>query len=251
MSTMKITILGTGGSTLTLARDTVSILVDDKILIDCADGTTKKLMKLIDLGSLEAILLSHVHGDHFAGLLALIWRLWLGEDRSQPLDIYGPIGIKEIIKTLFKITRTPVEGFRFKINYHEINGDKIEQVGSYSALKVAHSAHTLAFRVDRDKSMCYSGDTGPFTPLAELAKNCDVLIHESSGPASHTSQLHGFNHSTSEDAALIASQAGARMLIPIHFLPFVKDPEEEMRPEMEKIYGGKIIFPKDMQVIEI
>ncbi|MHA1144278.1 MAG: MBL fold metallo-hydrolase [Candidatus Helarchaeota archaeon] len=248
---MKIDILGTSGSIVTQSRDPVSILVNDSILIDCAEGTTKKLLNLTKLRSIKAILISHVHPDHFAGFLTLVWRFWLGEQRTRPLDVHGPVGIRSAIETLFEITKTPIDSFGYVIKYHEIDGKKIEKNGSISALKVRHSIPTLAFRLDLDKSICYSGDTQPFNGLVELAQGCDVLIHETSGPAKQVEWLHKYGHSCSLDAARIARDAHARMLIPIHFLPHVRDPEKEMREEIESVYDGKIIFPNDGQSIII
>ena len=145
---MKITILGTSGSIFTSTRDPVSILIDDAILLDCAEGTTKKLLNLKKINQLETICISHVHPDHFMGLTTLFWQLWLGERRTSPLTVYGPQGISNTMTTLFKITHTPIDDFRYSINFHEFMGDSIEQVSNISALKVSHGMPALAFRID-------------------------------------------------------------------------------------------------------
>lgn len=249
---MKITILGTSGSIITLKRDPVSILIDNSILIDCAEGTTKKLLKMGGiLGKLKKILISHVHTDHFIGLISLLWHLWIGEGRTKPMHVYGPEGIGDTMSTLFEITRTPLYDFSYKIRYHEFKGKSIERIEDISTLRVRHGIPTLAYRIDGEKSLCYSGDTSPIKAMIDLAKDCDVLIHEASGPSAYSEWLHQYHHSSSVDAARIAQQANVKILIPLHFLPNVKDPEAEMRKEIEKIFHGKVLFPEDLQTIRI
>ena len=102
---MQLTILGCHSATPRENKHTTSQLLEVKehlFLIDCGEGTQIQLRKTkIKFSRIQHIFISHLHGDHFYGLIGLIstFRL-LG--RISPLTIYGPIGIKEIITLQLK-----------------------------------------------------------------------------------------------------------------------------------------------------
>ena len=100
---MKLTILGTSSAYPTLDRFTASQVLQingKSFLIDCGEGIQTQLRKnKIKFNSIEDVLISHLHGDHFFGLPGLILTFNL-LGRQKPLNIYGPKGIKNIIISL-------------------------------------------------------------------------------------------------------------------------------------------------------
>ena len=100
-------------------------------LIDCGEGTQVQLRKAkAKFSRINHIFISHLHGDHCFGLPGLIasFRL-LG--RENPLHVYGPKGIKNMLETIFTITETH-RGF--EEGYHEL--DKHESVKIYEDNRV-------------------------------------------------------------------------------------------------------------------
>ena len=97
---MKLTILGCYAATpRTLSNPTSQVLeIKNRVfLIDCAEGTQVQLRKSkIKFSKINHIFISHLHGDHFYGLIGLISTFML-LNRENDLNIYGPKGIKEII----------------------------------------------------------------------------------------------------------------------------------------------------------
>ena len=97
---MKLTILGCYAATpRTLSNPTSQVLeIKNRVfLIDCAEGTQVQLRKSkIKFSKINNIFISHLHGDHFYGLIGLISTFML-LNRENDLHIYGPKGIKEII----------------------------------------------------------------------------------------------------------------------------------------------------------
>jgi ribonuclease Z len=94
-------------------------------LIDCGEGTQVQLRKIkARFSKINHIFISHLHGDHCFGLPGLIssFRL-LG--RENPLYIYAPKGIKEMMETIFKITETQ-RGF--EIIYRELESENSEKI---------------------------------------------------------------------------------------------------------------------------
>ena len=94
-------------------------------LIDCGEGTQVQLRKAkARFSKINHIFISHLHGDHCFGLPGLIasFRL-LG--RENPLHIYGPKGIKEMLETIFRLTETQ-RGF--EVVYHELESKNSEKI---------------------------------------------------------------------------------------------------------------------------
>jgi ribonuclease Z len=97
---MKLKILGCYAATpRTLSNPTAQVLEikNHLFLIDCGEGTQVQLRKhKIKFSRINHIFISHLHGDHFYGLIGLISTFML-LNRENDLHIYGPVGIKEII----------------------------------------------------------------------------------------------------------------------------------------------------------
>ncbi len=90
---------GTGGSVPSARRGLPAILVrlgGDRILFDCGEGTQRQLTRSIGLVNMECIFITHFHADHWLGLPGMLKSFAL-RDRDQPLTIYGPRGLSELM----------------------------------------------------------------------------------------------------------------------------------------------------------
>lgn len=101
MVLLKVTLLGTGGGMPMPDRFLSSLLINyesRKILIDCGEGTQVAMRKFkTGFKTLDIICLTHSHGDHIFGLPGLLSTIGNSE-RTDPITIIGPIGIKKIIE---------------------------------------------------------------------------------------------------------------------------------------------------------
>ncbi len=117
---MKLTILGCYSATpRTFTNPTSQVLeINNHIfLIDCGEGTQVALRRnKVKFSRIKHIFISHLHGDHFFGLIGLVstFRL-LGRD--TPLHIYGPQGIKEAITLQLKLSNSWTD---FPLHFHEL-----------------------------------------------------------------------------------------------------------------------------------
>jgi ribonuclease Z len=106
-----VTILGAGSATPALERHPSSQLLtyeNEAFLIDCGEGTQFRLLEQKFRPSrLKAIFISHLHGDHYFGLIGLISSLNLG-GRTDELFLFGPRGLDEILTIQFKYSQTPL-----------------------------------------------------------------------------------------------------------------------------------------------
>jgi ribonuclease Z len=136
---MKLTILGCYSATPRVDTNPTAQVLDIRnhlFLIDCGEGTQIQLRKFkIKFSRIRHIFISHLHGDHFFGLVGLIssFRL-LGRDAE--LHIYGPKGIKEAITLQLKLGNSWTN---FPLLFHELESDKSKLI--YEDEKV--SVHTI------------------------------------------------------------------------------------------------------------
>jgi ribonuclease Z len=112
MTVFSVTILGAGSASPMLGRyPTAQLLTYDNehYLIDCGEGTQYRLLEQkARIGKLNTIFISHLHGDHYFGLIPLLSSLNLG-GRTEDLWLFGPKGLDEILTLSFKHSQTPLQ----------------------------------------------------------------------------------------------------------------------------------------------
>ena len=119
-----LTILGSNGAIPAYDRHPSSQILNyngNHFLIDCGEGTQFRLNKFgIKRGRLDNIFISHLHGDHYFGLIGLLTSFNLNW-REHDLHIYGPEGLEEIMNVHFKHSHTQL---KFQIHYHHLLADE-------------------------------------------------------------------------------------------------------------------------------
>ncbi|MBL4654610.1 MAG: ribonuclease Z [Bacteroidia bacterium] len=117
----ELTILGTSSAAPTRNRQpTAQVLnVNDRLyLIDCGEATQIQLKRYkIKFSKIDHIFISHLHGDHYLGLLGLISSMHL-EGRTSDLHIYGPKGLDEIINIQLKYSQSQL---KYAIHFNEVD----------------------------------------------------------------------------------------------------------------------------------
>ena len=183
----RVRFVGSGDSFGNGGRFQTCILVDAdgyRFLIDCGATSLVALKRAgIDPGSIDAVLLTHFHGDHCGGVPYLILDGQFTK-RERPLVVAGPPGVRERMTAVFEAalpTSSRTEQ-RFGVTYIEL-GEKLTQIGPLEvvALPVAHLAetvpHGLRIGVD-DGIVAYTGDTDWCDALPKLAEAADLFIAE-------------------------------------------------------------------------
>jgi ribonuclease Z len=121
-----VTILGSNSAIPTLKRNPTAHLVNHNerfFLIDCAEGTQLQLRRSqIRIQRINHIFISHLHGDHFFGLIGLVSSMHL-LGRSKELHVYGPPQLQEIIDIQLKASQTDLI---YPLTFHTINPDTHE-----------------------------------------------------------------------------------------------------------------------------
>jgi ribonuclease Z len=132
----KITILGSSGALPAYGRFPSAQLVEIQnrhFLVDCGEGAQMQLMKFqANLHRINHIFISHLHGDHYLGLMGLIFTMHLLR-RTNDLHIYSHRGLDEIITTQFKYSQSAPN---FKIIFHPLQKGVREIIYEDAALTI-------------------------------------------------------------------------------------------------------------------
>ena len=125
---LRLTILGCHSATpRSLAHPSAQYLEinGEHLLIDCAEGTQMQLRKFgVKFSRIRHIFISHLHGDHFFGLIGLISTFSL-LNRQNELHIYGPKGLKEIIQLQLKLSKSWID---YPLHFHELDSKESELI---------------------------------------------------------------------------------------------------------------------------
>jgi ribonuclease Z len=94
-------------------------------LIDCGEGTQRQMRKYkVGFSKINHIFISHLHGDHFFGLIGLISTYGI-LNREKPLVVFGPKGIKEVTLLQLKLSKSHV---KYDLVFHELSATKSELI---------------------------------------------------------------------------------------------------------------------------
>jgi ribonuclease Z len=119
----EVTILGSSSATPIFNRNPSAQLlnINDKyFLVDCGEGTQQQMLRFgIKSQRIDDIFISHLHGDHYLGLVGLLSSLHLN-GRTKPMNLYAPAALQEILEVNFRHSQTEI---RYPINFSPIDPD--------------------------------------------------------------------------------------------------------------------------------
>src|SRR5438270_13385094 len=269
---LRVVPLGTSAGRPTLARGASALAITAEgawVLCDCGEGAQVAALRAgLSLSRLDAVLVTHLHGDHFNGLPGLLGTLGL-EGRERPIVVLGPPGIAALLDMLAKAGSIGTGAMPVKIfGMHEA-GELAWPLGAESVFQVAfhplvHRVPTFGYRVslpdrpgslDADAAVAAgvprgpllaalkagrsvelpSGkriDPGPYQgprltgPVVSYVLDCvlcpgavvlgskaDLLEHEATYEHARKDLAHERGHSTGVEAAEIARDAQAQMVL--------------------------------------
>lgn len=223
---MKVHFLGVGEA-CDPERFNTSLLIADGskehyILLDCGFTTPHRYFSdCSEPNQLDALWISHFHGDHFFGVPLLLLRFWeMG--RTKPLLLAGPSGLQEKIETAFDLAYPFFLGkLKYALQYREIeDGGSLQAAGFlWNVAATEHSQPCLALKLSGGgKSVFYSGDGRPTVASANLAAGCNLIVHEAYRVAGQTA-----NHGSLAGCFELARQAGCERLAVVHVAHYERE----------------------------
>ena len=174
------------------------------VLLDCGATTSTGLSDLgISRDEVDAIVISHFHGDHFGGIPYLLMAALYEDGRTRPLHIAGPVGIEAHVRRLAAAMCYALEDreWSFPTVFTEFVAGQTIDVGPVrcEAFETLHqpitSPHGLIVQSGKQR-IAYSGDTGWFPELPSRVAGADLFICEC------TYHKQGFGYHLSHDDLL-------------------------------------------------
>jgi len=186
---VRVTFLGSGDAFGSGGRLQTCILVEaaqTRFLLDCGASSLIAMKKQgVSGSSIGAVLLTHLHGDHFGGIPFFILDAQFSK-REEPLLIAGPPGTESRVRAAMEalFPKSSETSQRFRLDFIELPLSTSCAVGSVrvTAEPVVHfsGAHSLALRVECcGRTIAYSGDTEWTNSLLTVARGADLFICES------------------------------------------------------------------------
>lgn len=182
----KITVLGSGNAFNTDGKGSAAFLLEtekSKLLVDCGPTLLVKAESFkVDLQNLDAVYITHLHGDHAMGLPFLLIYMKYIERRDKPFTIIGPKGIKEWSNYALELCY-PELSFPFEVFYEEmLPGRKNSSFfTNVEAMKILHKEESIGYRFVIDNyTVVFSGDSKWSSHLKDLCQNSDLAFVECS-----------------------------------------------------------------------
>lgn len=220
--------------------------------------------------NLSRVFITHLHSDHTVGLPDLLLSPWvLG--RAEPLSVYGPSGIEEMMEGILGAWSQDIEvrlnGLEprdenpegYMASVHEIEPGLVyeDDLVRIYALPVRHGSFDLAlgYRIEGpDRTIVISGDAAPSPSIIDACNGCDILLHEvfsaerlPTRPAAWQS-YHSSFHTSTVQLADIANRTRPGLLVLYHHLMWGTDEEGLIREIRAAGYSGPLVSGKDLAV---
>jgi ribonuclease BN (tRNA processing enzyme) len=221
MAGMRVTVIGCSGSFPGPDSPASCYLLEAegfRLVMDMGNGALGVLQRHAELFGIDAICVSHLHGDHCIDLSSYwVARQYAPGGPRPAIPLYGPRGTAERVAGL---CGEDVALIRARFEARELE-PRPQEIGPFrvSADRMNHPVETFGFRVEHaGRTLAYSADTGQTEALVRLAEGADLLLCEASfrDGDSNPPDLH----LTARQAGEYATRAGAGRLVLTHLVPW-------------------------------
>ena len=251
---MRLTVLGKSPSWQDVGGACSGYLVEEDnfaLLLECGNGVFSKLRAVRDYVDIDAVLISHLHADHFLDVIPFAYALtyaprqqpvpvagWPGTDHPARPKLYAPVGAAEEFRHIVGCWGNDdlIEG-AFELHEYDVLAEL--QVGPFLIRFCEVPHYTLTYAIDlavNGKRLTYSADCSPNRELVQFAHETDMLLIEATLPRPERTGIRG--HLTPGEAGEHARQAGARRVVITHISDELD--AEWARQEASGAYGAPV-----------
>jgi ribonuclease BN (tRNA processing enzyme) len=236
---------------------------DYALLLDCGNGVFSKLRRQCDYVDIDAVLISHLHADHFLDLVPFSYALsyaprqqpvpvagWPGTAEPARPELFAPIGAREVFRHIVRCwgNEELIEN-AFTLQEYQA-WDELE-LGPLRIRfrEVPHYVETFAVELTAASGarFTFSADCSPNDELVEFAKDTDLLLIEATLPRPERTGERG--HLTPAEAGDHGRRAGAKRLVITHFSDEL-DPEWA-RAQATETFGRPVELAREGAVYRV
>jgi ribonuclease BN (tRNA processing enzyme) len=246
---VEVTVLGKSPSWQDADGACSGYLVEEegvRLLLDCGNGVFAKLRRRRDYDAVDAVLISHLHADHFLDLVPYSYALSYGPRRERAVGeparpvLHAPAGARETFRRVVGAWGNE-ELVETAFDLQEYEPDDVLHVGPLTIRfqLVPHYVRTHAVGITSSLGggrFTFGADSAPSDELCAFARGTDLLLMEATLPEPEPTEPRG--HLTAGEAGEHARRAGARRLVITHISDELD--LEHARAEAERAFGGPV-----------
>ena len=192
------------------------------VMLDAGQGTIRRLQRYLDPHDLTALIIGHMHADHYLDIVGLRYLFAWGEATPSPLPVRLPPGGRARLDQLSAAISERDGFFDAAFDIVEYGTAASMTFGSLTVRPIEAQHYVPAWGVvieaPNGARLAYTGDTGPSDPVVEAVRGVDLLLVEAAlRLTSHDDPRRG--HLTPEEAIELAVQAKVRQALLVHYQP--------------------------------
>ncbi len=196
------------------------------ILLEAGSGSLSRLMNVIDFRRLDAVIISHLHHDHYSDLFVLRYAIEGGRrngGRDRPLPLFLPgapaDGYSQLAGYDGAFIATAIENLPQESMGRDLMAYSLPIGGlKFRFVPSKHPVPGYSIAVGEPGGLVFSGDTARTKAIALLAQNAALFLCEASGQDSDAEAMEDM-HLTAGQAGELAREAGVKRLLLTHFWP--------------------------------
>jgi ribonuclease BN (tRNA processing enzyme) len=222
---LRLTVLGCSSAAPHPAWPASGYLVewgDTKLLVDVGQGVVRRLESLLDPRQLTAVVVGHMHADHYLDLAGFRYLFPWAVQADPRLPLHIPPGARMRLDALATAISERAGFFDVSFDISEFDPDAALQVGDLT-IRFVRSQHyvpawAMLIEAPDGARLAYTGDTGPSDDVIEFCRGADLLLVEAAlRSASEDDPARG--HLTPEEAIDLAVRADVGAALIVHYDP--------------------------------
>lgn len=251
----RLIILGSSAAVSDADHDNTHFVLQGEqcvVLVDTGANPVVKLRRFgIHYNRLTDLILTHFHPDHVYSVPMLLMHMWL-LGRRNPLRVYGLNHCVERTEDMMSAFSWDDWPQFFPVAFHRVSQREGQVVLDNSDFRITswpvkhYDIPTIGLRIESKASgkiIGYSCDTAPIPNVIRLGRDADILIHEAAGE-------DPVGHSSAAQAGEIATRAGSKRLVLIHYEVWDRDPTP-LIDEARRTFPGPVELAADFNVYDI
>src|SRR3954470_21724914 len=264
---MRLTVLGKSPSWQDAGGACSGDLVEEEdtaLLVDCGNGVFAKLRERVDYVDVDAVVLSHLHADHFLDLVPYSYALtyaprqqpvpvdrWPGTDCPACPVLHAPPGAREMFRRVVGAWGNE-DLIENAFELREYDPKQQIEIGPIRIAfqSVPHFTETFAMSITSSNGagrIVYGADSRPTDALEEFARDADLMLVEATLPRPERTGMRG--HLTAEEAGDHARSAAAKHLLLVHISDELD--AEAARERASDAFGGPVEVAREGAVYEV
>jgi ribonuclease BN (tRNA processing enzyme) len=255
---LRVTVAGSSCSVPRVDRACSAYLVEDgetAFAIDFGTGAFANVRRYVDYDRLDAIVVSHMHADHFLDLIPLRYAIRYGaKKRPNRLPLWLPPGGSAMLRAMTSAFESEGGGDFLDESFDVREFDPAASLAMGNGqLRFAATTHYIASYAIRYEhngvSLTYSADTAPDDRVVELARGTDLFLCEATLLAGECEPGETRGHCSAVDAARMAAEAGVGCLVLTHYAQDAT--VNDLEASAHTVFSGKIMVADDHAVLTV